>query len=209
MELVSVIIPTYNRCDLLMDRAIPSVLAQSGDWECHVVGDGTDDATCRAMGALCRLDRRFRFTNRPRQRYPEGSRWDHWGLLGLDALNYGLDTAAPGSWIAVLNDDDEFAPDHHRMLLDTAGDAEFVYGRSVTPWDQWYGAWPPGDGQLTQGSYIYRGRAKAYRYDPDCLSRGLNGDADMWTRMYNDGIRFRMVPELVHRYYPSRQREAA
>lgn len=209
---VSVVIRTFNRCDLLMNRAIPSVVAQTvSDWECHVIGDGTDDATVEAMTALCASDHRFRFTNLPRQHYGEADRWTVWGLLGLDALNLGLDTAL-GEWIAVLDDDDEFMPEHHEILIEAAlkERADFAYGKSVTPWGQEYGKWPPGDGSLTQGSYVYCGRARDYRYDLNCLrDRGLNGDADMWTRMYAEGVQFTRVKQMVHRYYPSVTRAGA
>lgn len=208
--MISIIIPTYNRAHLLTTRAIPSILAQTvTDWECHVVGDGTDEETRAAMAGVIAGDDRFRFTNLKRQAYPEGSRWGFWGLLGLEALNHGLDTAQ-GDWIAVLNDDDEFTKDHHETLLTLAGRHEgvdFVYGKSVTPWGQEYGTWPPGDGALTQGSYLYRGRARDYRYDLDCLTdRALNGDADMWTRMYAGGVSFSRTGHVVHRYYPSSSR---
>jgi glycosyltransferase involved in cell wall biosynthesis len=96
---VSIVTPTYNRPVLLMNRCIPSIIAQTDpDWECHVVGDGTDEETCRYMADMCRIDPRFRFTN-----------LDHvggeWGTIGLVALNHGLDTAK-GDWISVLADDD-------------------------------------------------------------------------------------------------------
>lgn len=195
-----------------MNRALPSVKSQTHvDWECHVIGDGTDDVTEAAMTELCMADRRFRFTNLPRQEYPEGDRWGHWGLLGLVAQNYGLDHAT-GDWIAMLDDDDEFLPRHHEILIAAAKakDADFAYGRSITPWGQEYGSWPPGDGALTQGSYVYRRKAKDFRYDLNCLrDRALNGDADMWTRMYQQGVKFVQVRDVVHHYYPSSSRKGA
>jgi hypothetical protein len=63
--------------------------------------------------------------------------------------------------------------------------------------------WPPGDGQLANGAYVYRGAAREYRYDMDCRSRGRTGDADMWIRMYEGGVTFALIPDVVHRYYPS------
>ena len=193
-----------------MNRALPSVKAQTyTDWDCHVIGDGTDDVTEAAMTELCMADRRFRFTNLPRQQYPEGTRWDNWGLLGLVALNYGLDHAR-GGWIAVLDDDDEFLPRHHEDLIAAAvaRDADFAYGRSITPWGQEYGSWPPGDAAIAQGSYVYRRKAMEYRYDLNCVAeRGLNGDADLWTRMFAEGVRFTMISDLVHHYDPAAARK--
>lgn len=207
---VSVIIRTKNRPELLMNRALPSVKAQTyDDWDCHVIGDGTDDVTEAAMTELCMADRRFRFTNLPQQDYGTADRWTVWGLLGLEALNYGLDHAT-GEWIAVLDDDDEFLPRHHEILINAAKakNVDFAYGKSVTPWGQEYGSWPPGDGALTQGSYVYRGKARNYRYDLNCMrDRALNGDADMWTRMFAEGVTFTRVDDMVHHYYPSVSRK--
>ena len=201
--MISVIIPTYNRCALLMGRAIPSVLAQTvTDWEAHIVGDGTDAETCEAMAALCASDPRFRFTNLPHQEYPT-DKWHRWALVGLASLNHGLDTAR-GEWIAVLGDDDEWTPDHHETLLRVADctGADHVYGVSVAPTGQRWGAWPPGDGQLANGANLYRA-SLGYRYDLACTTRGRTGDADLWLRMVADGVRFAMTDQIVHHYYPS------
>lgn len=205
--MISVIIPTYNRAKLLLERAIPSVLAQVGDWECLIVGDGTDDETVAGVTSLRSRDSRFRFWNLAHDRYAE-DKSQAWGLYGLTALNFGLDWAR-GEWISVLNDDDEYAPDNHEVLLAEAEKtgADFVYGMSDT-WKnginigQLYGRFPPGDGSVTQGSYIYR-RSLEYRYRHDCYSRGLNGDADMWVRMRDAGVVFSFMPRVVHHYHRS------
>jgi glycosyltransferase involved in cell wall biosynthesis len=204
--MISVIIPTYNRPSLLMDRAIPSLIAQANpDWECLVVGDGTDEDTIAAMQSLCVQDDRFRFWNLAHDVYSP----DHslaWGLHGLTALNFGLDWAR-GEWISVLNDDDEYMPLNHETLLREAEKtgADFIYGMSDT-WkngeriEQLYGREPPGDGNVTQGAYIYR-RSLEYRYRHDCYIRGRNGDADMWIRMREGGVRFSFLPTIIHHYH--------
>lgn len=203
--MISIIIPTFNRTRLLMDRAIPSVLAQTNpDWECLVVGDGTEVATEIEMRDLISRDDRFRFWNLAHDVYPLAQE-QAWGLYGLTALNFGLDWAR-GEWISVLNDDDEFTPDHNSYLLSAAfPGAEFVYGMSDTykngsPIGQLYGKYPPGDGSVTQGSYIYK-RSLEYRYRHDCYMRGHNGDADMWLRMWDGGVKFSFVQRIVHHYH--------
>lgn len=203
--MISIIIPTYNRTRLLMDRSIPSILAQTNpDWECLVVGDGTEVATEIEMRDLIGRDDRFRFWNLAHDLYPDGV--EGWGLYGLTALNFGLDWAR-GEWISVLGDDDEITPDHNEFLLGVAEESgrDFIYGMSDTIKDgrltgQLYGKYPPGDGSVTQGSYIYK-RSLEYRYRRDCYSRGHNGDADMWLRMLEGGVTFTFVPRIVHHYY--------
>jgi glycosyltransferase involved in cell wall biosynthesis len=200
--LISVIIPTYRRCELLTQRALPSVFAQTvTDQEVLVVGDGTDDETVAAM----ECDSRIQFWNLPHFPYPE----EHdaaWGLYGLAALNWGLDHAR-GEWIAVLGDDDEWERNHHEVLLAAAErtGADHVYGRSEAyrngrPTGQLYGSWPPGDAALANGANLYR-RSLGYRYDLTCTFRGITGDADLWTRMYRDGVKFHFEPVLVHKYH--------
>lgn len=204
--MISIIVPTYNRTDLLMTRAIPSILAQTNpDWECHVIGDGTDQATVEAMADLISRDGRFRFTNLPHADYGDG---DIWGLIGLPSLNHGLD-AATGDWISVLADDDSYTSDHNAVLVRSAIEqgVDFCYGVSESPRGQRWGAWPPGDGQIANGAYVYRGAARGYRYDMRCLQdRGLNGDADMWIRMYEGGVKFGIIDKVVHHYFPSAER---
>jgi len=204
--MISVIIPTYNRADLLVKRAIRSLLEQSYvDWECLVVGDGTDEQTVEMMDPICAKDKRIRFWNLAHDIYP-AEHEKAWGLHGLTALNFGLDWAR-GDWISVLNDDDEYTPDNFEVLLAESEltDAKFIYGQSDT-WKngqrtaQIYGSYPPGDGSITQGSYIYR-RSLEYRYRHDCYDRGRNGDADMWLRMWDDGVRFAFIKTVIHHYH--------
>lgn len=202
MGLVSVIVPTYNRPVLLMNRCIPSIMAQTDpDWECHVIGDGTDDDTVQYMTYLAAKDSRFRFTNLPHA-------GGEWGTIGLAALNHGLDTAL-GDWIAVLADDDWYTPDHNEYLVAQAEarGVDFCYGIAESPRGQRWGAWPPGPGQIANGAYVYRGKAREFRYDLNCVrDRGRNGDEDLWLRMYEGGVTFALVPQVVHHYDPSAER---
>lgn len=206
---MSVIIPTWNRAQPLTERALPSILRQShADLEVLVVGDGTDDETVTAMKDY--PDPRVSFTNLPHFDYPDVQHW-HWGLQGLAARNYGLDHAT-GEYIAMLDDDDEMMPSAIEHLLEALDheQADFVYGYSETyknghKLDQRYGSWPPGDAALCIGSFVYRAEIN-YRFDLECFSHsGLTGDADMWTRMYAEGVKFYFLNEHVldyHRAFP-------
>lgn len=204
MTLVSVIVPTYNRRDLLMDGCLPSILGQThAELDVHVVGDGTNQATVEAMAAV--TDPRVRFTNLPHQVYPEDL-GQKWCVLGLEALNYGLDTAR-GEWIAALADDDTWEYDAIASLLAAAQreKVDFAYGKSQTPLGQMYGHWPPGAMNFTDGSYVYRA-SLGFRYDRACIERGLPEDADMWLRMIAAGVTFTFVDQIVMHYNRSDQR---
>jgi len=205
-QLISVIIPTYNRPRLLMDRALASMFNQTiKEQEVLVIGDGTDQQTVSEMEALCAENKFVKFWNLPRYPYPE-DHTERWGLYGLRALNWGLDHAK-GEWIAVLGDDDEWLPEHHEILLEAAErtGADHVYGVSDTYKDgqftgQRYGHWPPEDGAFCNGANLYR-RSLGYRYDLGCWTRGRTGDADLWIRMYEDGVKFHFENQVVHRYH--------
>lgn len=206
--MISVIIPTFERPEQLLGRALPSVFAQTvADQEILVVGDGTDPVSAAGVRELMRTHDNLWFWNNPHFVYP-AEHEKAWGLYGLEAINTGIERAQ-GEWIAVLGDDDEFTPDHHAVLLEAAArtGADHVYGISTTikagvPIGQEYGAWPPGDGQLANGANLWR-RSLGYRFALDCWDRGLTGDADLWTRMYADGVRFHFEPRLVHKYHRS------
>jgi glycosyltransferase involved in cell wall biosynthesis len=92
---VSVVIPTRNRCDYL-GRAINSALAQTvGELEVFVVDDGSTDGTEELVSRV--TDSRVRYLKKA---VSEG--------VGA-ARNTGI-AAANGRWIALLDDDDVWAP---------------------------------------------------------------------------------------------------
>ncbi len=205
MNKVSVIVPTYNRKRLLTERALPSLTSQTyGNLEILVIGDGTDQETVQAMKNY--PDWRVSFTNLPHFDYPDHQHV-RWGLQALEARNYGLDHAT-GEYIAMLDDDDEMLPDTIEVLIGALKEqqVDFAYGQSRTfkegrATGQYYGQWPPGDGSLCHGAFVYRA-AIGYRYDLQCFEHsGKTGDADMWERMYRDGVKFYFLPRVVHHYH--------
>jgi glycosyltransferase involved in cell wall biosynthesis len=97
MVLVSAVIPTHGRPELLL-RAVRSVLAQTLQAiEAVVVIDGADPATERALTELIKQDSRVRVI-------PLAT-----SVGGSDARNRGVSEAS-GEWIAFLDDDDEWLP---------------------------------------------------------------------------------------------------
>jgi glycosyltransferase involved in cell wall biosynthesis len=64
-NLISVIIPTYNRAHILADTLL-SVQNQSfTNWECLIVDDGSSDNTEALANNFAANDKRFRFLSRP------------------------------------------------------------------------------------------------------------------------------------------------
>ena len=96
MPLVSVVIPTFGRPELVR-RAVGTALAQTiRELEVIVVIDGDDPATGSVLAAVD--DDRLRVIRHPERRGAGRAR------------DTGADAAA-GEWVAFLDDDDEWLPD--------------------------------------------------------------------------------------------------
>lgn len=66
--LVSVIIPTYNRENLILET-LDSILGQTyQNWECIIVDDGSTNETLEVVKQYCSCDARFRLYERPPER---------------------------------------------------------------------------------------------------------------------------------------------
>lgn len=95
--LVSVIIPTYNRADLI-GETLDSVLAQTyANWECIVVDDGSSDNTEQVVKSYVNKDSRFRYYKRPQDRQKGGN----------TCRNIGFELSK-GEFICWLDSDDLF-----------------------------------------------------------------------------------------------------
>jgi glycosyltransferase involved in cell wall biosynthesis len=96
--LVSVVIPTKNRRDLLLET-LASIRAQTyDDWEAIVVDDGSNDGTAECVRALTKVDARIRFL-------PRAST-----LPGANVCrNEGL-ALSTGSYVIFLDSDDLLGP---------------------------------------------------------------------------------------------------
>jgi glycosyltransferase involved in cell wall biosynthesis len=106
-ELVSVIMPTYNRAEL-MQRALRSLINQSySNWEVIVVDDGGNDNTAEAVKMLG--DNRIRYIRHNKRRGVSAAR------------NSGLEQAR-GSCIAYLDSDNEWEPDYLLLMVNYLAD---------------------------------------------------------------------------------------
>jgi len=130
--LVSVLIPTHNRSELLITRSLRSVLAQTYDnLEVIVCAHGCTDDTVKRVAGLG--DARVRVLIVPRHRlgYPATAA-NHWLFGPVRPLNAGT-KSAEGQIIALLGDDDEWVPEHLEQsiaVLRSSG-AEWVSGWST------------------------------------------------------------------------------
>jgi len=121
--LVTTVTPTWQRHHLLLQRAIPSVRAQSYPKIQHIVcSDGPDET----LADLLLLE--------PVTYVQVPAHSDHPFNYGSIARNHAL-SYATGEYIAYLDDDNAWRPDHLRLLaeaLDENPEASFAYSQLIT-----------------------------------------------------------------------------
>lgn len=102
--MISIVIPTYNR-EQILPRTLNSIEAQTyGEWECIIVDDGSHDMSKEVVEQYAKRDKRFR----------ELSNIFHKGAQG--ARNTGI-TAANGDWICLFDSDDIMYPDYLEKMV--------------------------------------------------------------------------------------------
>ncbi len=114
--LISVILPTFERGDLL-PRSISSVLAQTfTDWELIVIDDGSTDATTDVVAAWRQTSSQIRYVRQTNQ--------------GVGAARNRGVTEARGEYIACLDSDDEYLSSHLMTRLDLlrTNDLDLIQG---------------------------------------------------------------------------------
>ena len=120
-HLLSVVIPTHDRADRVLEAA-GSVLAQEGTaLEVIVVDDGSTDATPEILDALARQDQRVRVLRNPEALGP------------CEARNRGV-AVASGDFIATCDDDDAWLPGAATTMMGYLDDHPEV--GAATAWHQ-------------------------------------------------------------------------
>jgi len=146
LPLVSIVLPTWNRAELVV-RAVDSVLAQGYPrWELLIVDDGGTDASRDRLAARS-SDRRVRYVWQP-----------HAGVAA--ARNHGL-RLAEGDVVAYIDSDTTWAPNHlfavvrtlaARPASDAVYTAQLVSGPNAEP--SWVRYRPFDAAALAEENYI-------------------------------------------------------
>jgi hypothetical protein len=207
--LVSFVIPTYDRFELLRDRSLPSILGQSyKNLEVIVSGDDSPADTEQVVRDLD--DPRLRFINRTvRGPYPDDPQ-ERWLMSGTPPLNDGV-AAARGRWIAILGDDDEVTPEHTTSLVRAAQEQriEHCYGRMKIRFSDggeldWESKFPPAYGYFTLQLSIYHAGLRFFQYEPIDVLMDVANDWSLARRMVAAGVRFGKIDQLVAYKYERR-----
>lgn len=214
MPKISIPMATYRGAEYLKHVSIPSILNQTyQDWECIIVGDGTDDHTEEVIRSF--NDPRFTYFNNPEPYYRSvdpavgmGSRF--WHIAGCYAMNAALDLCQ-GEFVARLDQDDAWLPNHlenHLNALENNPGLDVVYSTALLFYqdrpghpmgmklglpfdhhrliDQW-------SNYIIHASIMWRNseKIKHLRYSDDTR---LPADYHMWRNMRLAGAEFRWLP---------------
>ncbi|WP_243643896.1 glycosyltransferase family 2 protein [Paenibacillus pinisoli] len=110
-QLVSIVMPTYNRAKII-SGAIESIMRQPyANWELIVVDDRSTDETEAVIREWTARDARIRYVRNERAKGPGGAR--NTGML-----------AAKGEFLAFLDSDDEWFPCHLSDSMDAHAQAQ-------------------------------------------------------------------------------------
>lgn len=192
MPKVSVVISTYNRPESLK-RAIESVQNQTyQDFEMIVVVDGPEEVSTPREVKVIHVEH---FGN---DTFPKNT-----GIL-----------AATGEYIALLDDDNQFRPDHLQLLvneLDKNPDIDIVYGDrwlndetgQVQPQVGKYSDWEPGhlmvENYIDTSDVLIRREALMYVGGFDETQKKYI-DWNLWVRLEKAGFKFKRVPVVITDY---------
>ena len=199
--LVTVRIATYNRARLLTERTLPTVMAQTWkNLEILVVGDCCTDDTAERIAALG--DPRIRFINLPERGVYPTEPFARWCVAGAAPMNHALDVLR-GEWIAPLDDDDEFMPDHVERMLDACRsncwEWSFAAARMMLLTGEWrdVGDPPPRRDHICHSAVFYWSGLRFMAHDVTAWKLGEPGDWNLWRRMKWSGVRMGFVPEVL------------
>lgn len=121
--LISIIIPAYNRANVIKDT-LNSLLSQTySNWECLIVDDGSNDNTIKIIDNYAIKDKRFKFLERPKSK-PKGAN---------ACRNFGLEHAK-GDFIVFFDSDDYMYPEYLELQLKNIRETNANYSICISEW---------------------------------------------------------------------------
>ena len=204
--LITVYIPTHNRVELLLNRALPSVLRQSYiNIEVIVAAHGCTDGTLAEVRDIARRDYRIKWLDVPRSLHFPATADNFWFAGRVQPANAAL-AMASGQWIATIDDDDMWEPDCLEKLLRAAqaNNLEFISAAADRP----DGPIAPYDvhgvkvGALQ--TWMFRRYLRFMRFNPDCWRKSWNRvcDTDLQARFRQAGVRMGYLERVVAHILP-------
>jgi glycosyltransferase involved in cell wall biosynthesis len=207
---VSVLLPTHNRADLVVNRSLRSIRLQTyRNLEILVCAHGCTDDTISRVNALGDPRVRVIEVSRATLGYPPSAE-NHWLVGPVRPLNAGT-KASTGDFIAVIGDDDEWTEDHLaksiEWLLRTGDD--FVSSQTLAIDGAGKRTIRGGDfhGKVEVGSvstWVYRATLRGLRWNIHSWRKGWNrpNDIDFVRRVRRVGARMSFMAHVGHVWSP-------
>lgn len=202
--LVTVILPTRERAELLRSRSLPAVLGQThGKLEVLVLGDGPDPTAEQVVRELD--DERVRWAHTSQRFvYPETHR--HWLAASTLTRNEGYRLAS-GRWLFDFDDDDSLPPDAIERLLEVAREcrAEAVQGVILSHAPDGSTTEIPGvlPHQLPLKGALVHAHLRFFEREHVASALGEPGDWFRGERLLRAGVRIELLDRVTYDYYPS------
>ncbi len=205
--LISIVMPTYNRCKILTEIGLPTVLNQTyKNFELIIVSDGSTDNTEAEVRKF--NDKRIKFYKIVREkRYPSNLN-NHWACHSVVPTNFGLKKIT-GDWISHIDDDDIWTVDHLEKLLNFAlkNSYEFVSSSHIEIRNKEkilkdYSKDKPSIG--AHQTWLYTANLSFFERNINCWRRNWNRihDVDVQDRMTKVGLNFGYLNEVTYTAKP-------
>jgi len=209
-SLVSILIPTYDRADLLISRTLPSILNQTyQNFEIIIIGDNCSKKTANKLIEFSDKFEKINFINLNKRGIYPNDITNRWFVAGSVPGNKGL-SLAKGEWIMWFDDDDVMNNDCIESLLTFAikGNYEFVAGLYEAIEDdirtiKGYRI----DSKLEFGghsTWLYKSYLKYFKYNINSWRKTWNkpADIDLQLRMLQSGVRMGSLEKVVVQIIP-------
>jgi glycosyltransferase involved in cell wall biosynthesis len=211
--LVSILIATYNRAELLRARSLQSCLNQTyRNIEIIVVGDACTDETSEVMAKVS--DPRVRFVNlEQRGEYPNDPRL-RWMVAGTAPVNHAL-SMANGDFITHLDDDDEHAQDRVEILLESVIRNRCDLIHHPFRWETVDGSWRVNKAKsfryvnATTSSILYHRHFRNLHWDAQAYRYREPGDWNRLRKIRFLGARIMRDPHVLLSHYRERNQRSA
>ena len=205
--LISVIIATYNRGEILCNRTIPSILSQTYPYfEIVIVGDCVIDNTAELINKID--EERIKFINlEKRTQYPTDT-IDRWMVAGATPRNIGLKVAS-GDWIYTISDDDILLPYCFERMINYVNEntnVESVSANYISYVDGEERIFRASDVEKNLGffmtgipSWMYKSNLKFFKWNLNSWRKKWNrpSDYDLQNRMKNAGVKMGYFDEVI------------
>jgi glycosyltransferase involved in cell wall biosynthesis len=201
MPMISVVLPTFNRSDLLK-AAIESVVKQTfSDWEIVVIDNFSSDDTRSVVNSFA--DPRIRFFQ-----FANG------GVIGR-SRNFGIKNAR-GNFIAFLDSDDAWLPNKLELSMNAMSDNDLVCHNMTLVEDgivkrklEWLkgGEAPTFDRMLFRENFVSTSTVLARK--ANVMGAGMFSEApehagfedmDLWLKMLRNGCKFKHLTDTLTLY---------